>query len=310
MIQNHSSGHSGKHTKGDPSSLESLGELFARSCRAHPSKTFISPCGSCHLIPRFGFEWGSLRMPDVGNKGLKIIFPINLPIYHSRRACALCEHVSREPDLTLSEEVQQQLLASACGLLFFFSPFPFPEAAQQKAALTSNQPSLSLPPHLPPSLPRLWIVWILKARLLISSLLGKMDSRVLSEMHFCKKIFTAALCVLVLLPDSGCARNLWKRALHLKMTEKYDVSKLWWGDFGGAGYAHCERGVVFMCVYHFRIGSIWIPRLSLYKRVALSFPGCTKLLPPSCCSGKLVKHAWNSEKTWVRQPSLLFLETS
>ncbi|XP_019327083.1 PREDICTED: WAP four-disulfide core domain protein 1 isoform X1 [Aptenodytes forsteri] len=49
-----------------------------------------------------------------------------------------------------------------------------------------------------------------------------MDSRVLSEMHFCKKIFTAALCVLVLLPDSGCARNLWKRALHLKMTEKYD----------------------------------------------------------------------------------------
>ncbi|XP_074014111.1 WAP four-disulfide core domain protein 1 [Numenius arquata] len=50
----------------------------------------------------------------------------------------------------------------------------------------------------------------------------KVDSGVLSEMLFCKKIFTAALCVLVLLPDSGCARHLWKRALHLKMTEKYD----------------------------------------------------------------------------------------
>lgn len=59
-------------------------------------------------------------------------------------------------------------------------------------------------------------------------------------MDFCKKIFTAALCVLVLLPDSGCARNLWKRALHLKMTEKYDVSKPRWGDLGGAGYAHRE----------------------------------------------------------------------
>lgn len=193
---------------------------------------------------------------------------------------------------------------------FFFSPFPFPEAAQQKAALTSDQPSLSLPPRLPPSLPRLWIVSILKAGLLISALLGKMDSRVLSEMNFCKKIFTAALCVLVLLPDSGCARNLWKRALHLKMTEKYDVSKLRWGDLGGAGYGHRERGVFFTCVYHFRIRSIWICRLSLYKRVALSFPGCTKLLPPSCCNRKLVKHTWNSEKTLVRQPSLLFLETS
>ncbi|XP_035192518.1 WAP four-disulfide core domain protein 1 [Oxyura jamaicensis] len=49
-----------------------------------------------------------------------------------------------------------------------------------------------------------------------------MDSRMPSEMIFCKKIFTAALCVLILLSDSGCARHLWKRALHLKMTEKYD----------------------------------------------------------------------------------------
>lgn len=294
----------GSTQKGEPSSLESLGELFARSCRAHPSKTFISPCGSCHLIPRFGFEWGSLRMPDVGNKGLKIIFPNNLPIYHSRRACALCEHVSREPDLTLSKEVQQQLLASACGLLFFFFfPFPFPEAAQRKAAPTGDQSSLSLPPCLPPSLPRLWIVWIPKAGLLISSLLGKVDSRVLSEMDFCKKIFTAALCVLVLLPDSGCARNLWKRALHLKMTEKYDVSKPRWGDLGGSWVCSPwnERGVFFTCVYHFRIRSIWIHRLSLYKRLALSFSGCTKLLPPSCCNGKHGKHTWSSEKTLVQQ---------
>lgn len=166
MIWNHSSRHSGQHTKGEPSSLESLGELFARRCRAHPSKTFISPCGSCHLIPRFGFEWGSLRMPDVGNKGLKIIFPNNLPIYHSRKACALCEHVSREPNLTLHREVQRQLLASARGFFFFpffFFPFPFPEAAQQKAALPSDQPSLSLPFCLPPSLPGLWIAWILES---------------------------------------------------------------------------------------------------------------------------------------------------
>jgi len=76
-----------------------------------------------------------------------------------------------------------------------------------------------------------------------------MDSRVLSEIHLCKKIFTAALCVLVLLPDSGCARNLWKRALHLKMTEKYDVSKLRRGDSGGAEYAHCEKGFSLrMCI--------------------------------------------------------------
>ncbi|NWZ72138.1 WFDC1 protein, partial [Acrocephalus arundinaceus] len=43
------------------------------------------------------------------------------------------------------------------------------------------------------------------------------------EMRFCKKIFAAALCALVLLPEPGCARTLWKRAL-LKMTEKYDKS--------------------------------------------------------------------------------------
>lgn len=142
----------GSTQKGEPSSLESLGELFARSCRAHPSKTFISPCGSCHLIPRFGFEWGSLRMPDVGNKGLKIIFPNNLPIYHSRRACALCEHVSREPDLTLSKEVQQQLLASACGLLFFFFfPLSLPRSCAAKSG-SHRRSVLALSPSLSPSL--------------------------------------------------------------------------------------------------------------------------------------------------------------
>uniref|UniRef100_A0A8C0UE58 WAP four-disulfide core domain protein 1 n=1 Tax=Cyanistes caeruleus TaxID=156563 RepID=A0A8C0UE58_CYACU len=40
-------------------------------------------------------------------------------------------------------------------------------------------------------------------------------------MRFCRKILAAALCVLVLLPEPGSARTLWKRAL-LKMTEKYD----------------------------------------------------------------------------------------
>ncbi|XP_053809251.1 WAP four-disulfide core domain protein 1 isoform X2 [Vidua chalybeata] len=48
-----------------------------------------------------------------------------------------------------------------------------------------------------------------------------MGSRLLPEMRLCKKIFAAALCVLVVLPEPGCARTLWKRAL-LKMTEKYD----------------------------------------------------------------------------------------
>lgn len=57
----------------------------------------------------------------------------------------------------------------------------------------------------------------------------------LSDQRFCRRIFAAALCVLVLLADSGCARNLWKRALHLKMTEKYDVSRLRWGGLGGLG---------------------------------------------------------------------------
>ncbi|XP_038224299.1 WAP four-disulfide core domain protein 1 isoform X2 [Dermochelys coriacea] len=42
------------------------------------------------------------------------------------------------------------------------------------------------------------------------------------KLHFCKKIFTAALCVSVLLAESGLAKNLWKRALHLKLAEKYD----------------------------------------------------------------------------------------
>ncbi|NXM85702.1 WFDC1 protein, partial [Oenanthe oenanthe] len=50
------------------------------------------------------------------------------------------------------------------------------------------------------------------------------------EMLFCRKVLAAALCALVVLPEPGCARTLWKRAL-LKMTEKYDVSKVW-GDFG------------------------------------------------------------------------------
>lgn len=82
-----------------------------------------------------------------------------------------------------------------------------------------------------------------------------MDSRVLPEMHFCKKIFAAALCVLVVLPDSGCARTLWKRALHLKMTEKYDVSKARWVALG-------ERAVLTgrqefsLAIYPFRIRSI------------------------------------------------------
>uniref|UniRef100_A0A8C3RX60 WAP four-disulfide core domain protein 1 n=1 Tax=Chelydra serpentina TaxID=8475 RepID=A0A8C3RX60_CHESE len=42
------------------------------------------------------------------------------------------------------------------------------------------------------------------------------------KLHFCKKIFAAALCVSVLLPESGFAKNPWKRALHLKLAEKYD----------------------------------------------------------------------------------------
>lgn len=167
------------------------------------------------------------------------------------RTRALCEHVSWEPDLTLSKEVQRQLLASACGLFFIFFPLSFPRHCAAKSG-SHRRSALALPPpRLPPTLPRLWIVRIPKAGLLISSLLGKMESRALSEMHFCKKVFTAALCVLVLLPDSGCARTLWKRALHLKMTEKYDVSKVQWRDLGGAGSAHCERGVFFTCVYCF-----------------------------------------------------------
>lgn len=51
-------------------------------------------------------------------------------------------------------------------------------------------------------------------------------------MRLCQNILAAALCVLVLLPEPGCARSLWKRAL-LKMTEKYDVSKAE-GIFGDA----------------------------------------------------------------------------
>ncbi|NXG99166.1 WFDC1 protein, partial [Loxia leucoptera] len=42
------------------------------------------------------------------------------------------------------------------------------------------------------------------------------------EMRLCQKLLAAALCALVVLPEPGCARTLWKRAL-LKMTEKYDV---------------------------------------------------------------------------------------
>lgn len=77
----------------------------------------------------------------------------------------------------------------------------------------------------------------------------------LSEMHFCKKIFAAALCVLVLLPDSGCARTLWKRALHLKMTEKYDVSKLRWEVWGELGVL-TGKGEFSLGIYQFRIRSI------------------------------------------------------
>lgn len=60
-----------------------------------------------------------------------------------------------------------------------------------------------------------------------------MSSRLLPEMQkhlFCKKLLAAALCVLVVLPEPGSARSLWKRAL-LKMTEKYDVSRA--GGLGG-----------------------------------------------------------------------------
>ncbi|XP_014729956.1 PREDICTED: WAP four-disulfide core domain protein 1 isoform X1 [Sturnus vulgaris] len=48
-----------------------------------------------------------------------------------------------------------------------------------------------------------------------------MGSRLVPGMGLCRKILAAAVCVLVLLPEPGCARTLWKRAL-LKMTEKYD----------------------------------------------------------------------------------------
>ncbi|XP_016156549.1 PREDICTED: WAP four-disulfide core domain protein 1 [Ficedula albicollis] len=48
-----------------------------------------------------------------------------------------------------------------------------------------------------------------------------MGSRLLPEVLFCKKVLAAALCALVVLPEPGSARTLWKRAL-LKMTEKYD----------------------------------------------------------------------------------------
>lgn len=185
-------------------------------------------------------------MPDVGNKGLKIIFPSNLPIYHSRRACALCEHVSREPDLTLWKEVQRQLLASACRLLFFSPPFPSQKPCSTE--LSSEQPShslplLSLPPCQHSESPGSW-----EAELPTWSLIGKMDSRMLSDLHFCKKIFAVALCVLVLLADSGCARNLWKRALHLKMTEKYDVSRLRWGGLGGWVCSSWDGIFLYVCV--------------------------------------------------------------
>lgn len=150
-IPKHSSGHSGKHTKGKPGGSVSLGELFAQSCRTHPSKTFISPCGSCHLIPRPGSEWGSLRMPDVGNKGLKIIVTNNLPIYHCRRARALCGHASREPELTWTKEVQQQLLASGLGWFFFSLPLSLPRSCAGKSG-SQQRSALSLPPSLYPSL--------------------------------------------------------------------------------------------------------------------------------------------------------------
>lgn len=243
-------------------------------------------------------------MPDVGNKGLKIIFPSNLPIYHSKRACALCEHVSWEPDLSLRKEVQQQLLASARGLLFFSFP-PFPSQKPCSTEPSSEQPSrslplLSLPPCQRSELPGSW-----EARLPAWSLIGKMDSRMLSDQRFCRRIFAAALCVLVLLADSGCARNLWKRALHLKMTEKYDVSRLRWGGLGGLGVLTARwKFSLRVC---FRIRSVWIHTPSLYKRAAWSFPSCTKLLPPSCCDRKLVQRA---ENTSVLRSSLLFLQTS
>lgn len=113
-----------------------------------------------------------------------------------------------------------------------------------------------------------------------------------SEMIFCKKIFTAALCVLILLPDSGCARHLWKRALHLKMTEKYDVSSLRWGDFGELGVLTL-KWELSLCVCIILEQEAFECTASLYKRAVLSFPGCAKLLPPSCCNGNLVKHAEN-----------------
>ncbi|KYO37897.1 WAP four-disulfide core domain protein 1 [Alligator mississippiensis] len=53
----------------------------------------------------------------------------------------------------------------------------------------------------------------------------KMDAssqKLVPEPHVCSKIFATALCIVILLPDSGFAKNLWKRALHLKLTEKYD----------------------------------------------------------------------------------------
>nr|XP_030138233.3 WAP four-disulfide core domain protein 1 [Taeniopygia guttata] len=211
--------HRRKHTEGEPGLLGSLGELFAKIRRAHPSETFISPCGSCHPIPRSGSEWGSRRMPDVGNKGLKIIFPSNLPVHHWRRAGALLCANLRAENLIRPKEVQQHLPESASGLFFFsfffffFSfPFPFPEGAQGKAAQSAQpSPRLSLPAE-PRSRPHP------ESSRAPSSTSPCQNPGL--EMRLCAEILTAALCAL-LLPQPGCARALWKRAL-LKMTEKYD----------------------------------------------------------------------------------------
>lgn len=62
----------------------------------------------------------------------------------------MCEHVSQEPDLTLSKEVQQQLLASACGILFFF-PLSLPRSCAAKSG-SHQRSALALSPSPSPSL--------------------------------------------------------------------------------------------------------------------------------------------------------------
>ncbi|XP_075796099.1 WAP four-disulfide core domain protein 1 isoform X2 [Pelodiscus sinensis] len=138
----------------------------------------------------------------------------------SRGIGASWEHETGESDLFLHKNVQQPLQAPGCGLQSFLCVclifFPLPEAVQQRAVCSSSQLSLSL--CLIRRAPgKLGSLFLFLTRNMESSSNGLVPT-----LHFCKKIFAAALCMSVLLPESGLSKNLWKRALHLKRTEKYD----------------------------------------------------------------------------------------